>query len=196
MDTSLKTYRQEASDALRAYLQVEEEDRTDLLRQAADALVGARALFYTADGSPDWRGRSYAYRRWVGDVYTEARIPREDLPTIQASVRYHVGNALRERLSSEELAEIGLRPVGPRERSVEKRTRQAHTLELFEGGPIVDAEDAEEALVVVARILRRIDGDALRSLPAARRREIVAVLTETCDTAEALKGRVNARRKR
>lgn len=186
MSTQLATYRQEAADSLRAYIHAEEEDRTSLLRRAAETLVDARAVFSTADGEPDWRGRSYAYRRWVREVYDEASLPRDELPAVQAAVRYHVGNVLRDRLSADELEDLGLRAVGPRERSVEKRTRHAQILALFEGAPISDPEEAEEAVVALCRALSRIRPEALQGLSAPSRRNVRKTLDIAGDHIEAL----------
>lgn len=190
----MSALKKSAADALRAYLSASDEQRTEKLRAAAEALVDAREHFYTSDGSPDWRGRSYAYRRWVGDVYSDANIPRDELATIQAAIRYHVGNVLRDRLSPEELEDLGLRSVGPRERSVEKRTRQAATLDLFQGGPIDEPEQALEALQAVDRILARINASTLRALPADGRKDARKTLAEASEALADLEKAAGKRR--
>lgn len=195
MNTGLSTYRQAAADALRAYPHAEESDRTALLHEAAGYLVDARSLFYTADGTPDWRGRSYAYRRWVGDVYNEAGLPRDVLPTVQAAVRYHVGNVLRERLSADELAGLGLRSVGPRERSVEKRNRQALVLALFEGGPFTDPGEIVAAVETLSHALDRIPTDSVAKLDTDRRRTARKHLRALSSRAEKLTAAAGGRRR-
>jgi hypothetical protein len=195
MTNDLVTLKKTAAEHLRAAHHATDEARTSALRATAEALVDAREHFYTADGSSDWTGRSYAYRRFVGDVYTDAAVPREDLATLQAAIRYHVGNALRERLSPEDLDALGLRTVGPRERSVEKRSRQSALLAQMGGEPIETPEDALDALHTVDRILSRINASALKDLPADGRRDARSTLTEAEDLLDALLTAAGRRRK-
>lgn len=106
---------------LKSYARSSEEQRTSLLRAIAVCLVEIRSHFERPDGSPDWKGRSYAYRAYLRDIYDEAGIPREDQPTVQAAVRYHVGAVLRTRLDDETLAEYELIQKSPRERAKVRR---------------------------------------------------------------------------
>ena len=85
--------------ALRAYLQAEDsEDKTKALKQTSSLFVQARAHFFTKEGEPDWMGRTYAYRQWVREVLDTAGVDRADVTSLQSSLRYHSGAALRELL--------------------------------------------------------------------------------------------------
>src|SRR3712207_8497764 len=50
----------------------------------------------------------HAYRMWVRETYSLANVPAERLNAVQSAVRYHAGNILRELLSEEEQADLGL----------------------------------------------------------------------------------------
>lgn len=113
---------------LKSYIIAEEEQRTSLLRAIAEVLVEIRSNFERPDGSPDWKGRSYAYRAFLRDVYDDAGVPREDQPAIQAAVRYHVGTVLRERLDQETLDQYDLIPKSPRERAQDRRGERSAML--------------------------------------------------------------------
>jgi hypothetical protein len=189
------TLKKTASDHLRAAHAAEGEDRTAHLRATAETLVDARSHFYTSDGLTDWTGRSYAYKRFVGEVYSDAAVPREDLATLQASLRYHIGNALRDRLSPDELDALGLRTVSPRDRSVEKRARQARLLGQIEGGPIEDAEEIIESVLLIYRLAERVQTAAVRSLTAEQRRQVREALAASEDLLDEICRAAGRRRK-
>ena len=65
----LSVIRDDAIASLRRFATTDPADRTPILREVAVALVDAREHFFTSDGSTDWRGRTYAYRRFVGEVF-------------------------------------------------------------------------------------------------------------------------------
>lgn len=62
-------------------------ERARAYRAAADVMVEAREHFLTDDGEPDWRGATYAYRMWVGDVYSRSGVTSERAKVLGA-VRY------------------------------------------------------------------------------------------------------------
>lgn len=93
-----------------------ERKRTDDLRALATVVVEMRRQFTTKDGDPDLGGRTEGYRQSIAHVYARAGIPEEEMDTVQAALRYHVGNELRERFSAEELARAGLSSISPKER--------------------------------------------------------------------------------
>lgn len=170
-----------AVDNLAASFKGTDAERTDCLRNVARSFVAAREFFYTKDGDPDWAGRTYAYRTWVREVMAQAHVPADVLTSTQAAIRYHVGNALRERLSDEELEDLGLRKASPRERSVEKRERTSEALALVSGGQAIDTADeiaaASRALVGVLRRIQRGD------MPSSARKAAAAALAEVADVA-------------
>ncbi|AYN58506.1 hypothetical protein HOU70_gp25 [Arthrobacter phage Liebe] len=175
---SLSSLRDTATTALGRYYTGAESDRTARLRETAQAFVAAREFFFTREGLPDWLGRTYAYRRWVREVMDLARVPADDLPTIQSAVRYHTGNVLREHLDPDTLDALGLKHSSPRERSVEKRERNSGTLSLFGGGAaITDPDDVVRAAALVETFLRRLD---LAGSPKGDRRRAAEALRDLC----------------
>ena len=169
----------DAVRSLTGYLQAEESDKTGLLRDVATAFVQAREHFYTKEGTPDWSGRSYAYRTWVRETVALASVPASKRTTLLAAIRYHSGNVARELLDPETLAAAGLRSESPRERSIEKRERYSETLSIFGGGGhrLTDADEIVGAARTIEAVLRRVDLDAVRELAAADRSEVADATT-------------------
>lgn len=154
---NLATLHDEAVAALRKALKAPETGRSPILRDLATIFLDARSLFYLRDGSPDILGRSYAYRSWVREVYADAGVPRDRVTTIQGTVRYHTGNILRERMSPEELADLGLLTTTPRERVATDRSTRSGILSLVNGGgPVSSSEDVLELLRIVEHALARV----------------------------------------
>ncbi|QNJ56527.1 hypothetical protein SEA_NIOBE_27 [Arthrobacter phage Niobe] len=176
-----------ATDAIYRSLGAPDTERTALLREAARKFVEAREHFYTKDGDPDWLGRTHAYRLWVREVMSEAHVPGEDVTSLQAAIRYHSGNVLRERLDDDALESLGLKRTSPRERSVEKRERTSGTLNLFGGGAeISDPEDIIRACTLIEAALKRVNAATVANLPAKERRETRAALRSVAERALAL----------
>ena len=108
----------QAVPVLRRYLA---DPHTADLRELAELVIKLRAEHTLEDGRKDWGGRSPAYRASMHDLYSRAQVPADKADTIQAAIRYHVGNLLRERTKGEELAAVGLSPVAPRTRLATRR---------------------------------------------------------------------------
>lgn len=178
-----------ATDAIYHSLGAPDTARTDLLREAARQFVDAREHFYTKEGDPDWLGRTHAYRLWVREVMSEAHVPGEEVTSLQAAIRYHSGNMLRDRLDDDTLDALGLKKSSPRERSVEKRERTSSTLNLFGGGAeISDPEDIVRACALIEAALKRVNAATVAGLPAKERRATRAALLRVAERAEALAG--------
>jgi hypothetical protein len=114
-----------------------DETKTDVLRALAKVVVALRAHYRTPDGDVDWRGSSWDYRQTVGAMYVAAGIPPDSESNIQASLRYHVGNLLREVAPADQLAAVGLLTNSPKERMNNVRHATAallHELPVAEGG--------------------------------------------------------------
>ena len=94
-----------------------EQKRTQLLHTIASVVVDIRSRFKSADGTPDWAGRSRDYRAAIAKMYSEAGIPADSVAGVQAALRYHIGNELRQRLTPEQLQAAGLGQRGPRDRA-------------------------------------------------------------------------------
>lgn len=114
---------------LRRVDSVSEEERTAILKRVARNMIKLRSLYTTEDGLPDWKGVTYAYRQEVRDIYSEAGLPPTNNHPVKATLRYHVGNALRTELTADELAEAGLLANAPRERQAWKYKEGANLAE-------------------------------------------------------------------
>lgn len=155
---------------VRAYNETDKR-RTDYLKALAEVIVALREQF-DYEGRPDWAGRSWEYRTTVASIYEMAGIPPSSTDGLQSSLRYHVGNLLRERLTPEQLSEAGLLVQSPRERVAEQRTEAAVARIVVNpdggGGPIrgrtpARLESLYLALEQVAKDIRArqvsLDGD-------------------------------------
>lgn len=172
-DLPLRDIQDAAIDSIRRAATQEGAEATEALRETAEAFVSARAHFFSADGSPDWRGRTHAYRAWVSETMGLAGVKPEERSSIQAAIRYHVGTVLRERLDGETLRRLGLRKATPRERSVEKRAKISQTLSFFTGGPAVNELDEMLNLArLISSALARVDEEALAAMPTEDRRKV------------------------
>lgn len=148
---------------------------TEHLRATASAFVDAREHFFTKDGDPDWRGQTFAYRRWVRETLFLAGVQAADMTRVQGSIRWHTGALLRAKLSPEQIEDLGLREVTPAQRSVEKRSRQSEVLGVFSAGEeISDPEAILSALHLASVGLRRLSTEAVQAAPASSRKEIRA----------------------
>ncbi|MER6485733.1 hypothetical protein ABT264_19520 [Streptomyces virginiae] len=96
-----------------------------LLKSTAVVLVALRSRCTDSEGRTDWGGRSADYRRQAQELYQQANIPADSEATIQGAVRWHVGNILRDELSTEELEDYGLKALSPTARSRERRSSRA-----------------------------------------------------------------------
>jgi hypothetical protein len=160
--SALRQIHVRAVDALRSYRTGPEEQRTNRLRDVAAAFVDAREHFFTKDGDVDWTGRTYAYRQWVRVTAIEAGFPGAEVPTVLAAVRYHVGAALRDKISEASVKALGLSGETQRERSIAKRERQARILSLVSGAGIETAEDVVDVLQLLTAALGRVEPAAVK----------------------------------
>ncbi|AYN57744.1 hypothetical protein PBI_DRMANHATTAN_24 [Arthrobacter phage DrManhattan] len=178
-----------ATDAIYRSLGASDNVRTDLLREAARLFIDAREHFYTKDGDPDWLGRTHAYRLWVREVMSGAHVPGDEITSLQAAIRYHAGNMLRDKLDDDALDALGLKKSSPRERSIEKRVKTSGTLNLFGGGAeITEAEDIVRACYLIEAALKRVNAATIAKMPAKARRETRAALQSVADRAGELAG--------
>lgn len=182
--TAAEEIEKRATSALHAYQRTDDPlERTRLLREIAGLFVDLREHYLTDTGEPDWRGGTHAYKTTVGEIYRRAGFL--DISTISAAVRYHVGNALRERLSPEELDDAGLKADTPRTRSVAKRDRNKALLAALKPGPGQDATpiDPVRAILGASSLLARIDEARLAELSPNQRQhssDLVEVIAGEC----------------
>lgn len=171
---------------LRKAVRLEPRFRSPEFRRVADILVEMRARSTTPDGRPDWSGNSFAYREAVARIYSAAGLPADGQSSVKASIRYHVGNALRERVNAEELEDAGLIASTPRERhftrqNPRKSKRDAERL----------ASDTVASLSTLATRLRELPAASQASITSADRarvaqaaRTLSAWLRETAERVE------------
>lgn len=89
-------------------------------KAAAEALVALRRQF-VYEGRPDWAGRSGEYRDLVERLYRQAGVPSDSESSMQANLRYHLGNALRQVAPPEDLEALGMQTKGPLARVQQSR---------------------------------------------------------------------------
>jgi hypothetical protein len=197
MSRSISAIKDAATANLRRYLSAPEDDRTELLRAVAADFVDLREQYITPEGEPDWGGKSYAYRQIVGEIYSDAGVQRGDRSSVRAAIGYHVGNVLRERLSPEELDDLGFRTLSPRDRSVEKREKQNAVLGMFRTGPAPSTVDeAMHAFTAAKALLARVPDEAVVGARAEERRAVVELLSEVSDEAARLTAAARRRGRR
>lgn len=158
--TSLDDCTSRAVLHLRKAAVAEGDDRAANLRSVAEAMVDARAHFPTRrdrPDEPDWRGRSYDYKHWVADIYSEANIRGEGRRRMQGAIVYHVSSILHERLDPDELSRIGLHTKSLRDRRAVRRERETNINRLVaETEPFDNDEDANAAHDIVLALLGRM----------------------------------------
>ncbi|TDC35721.1 hypothetical protein [Micromonospora sp. KC213] len=156
------------------------ERRTRLYREAAGLILDLREHFRANEkGDPDWAGRTPAYRAFIRERYSEAGYRREEAKPIQTAIGYHVSVLMRERLTPEEIEDLGLRTEDVTARVRDRRKVQSAmlaTLDTTEGTP-----DAVRSLAGALAVLRRIAPDDLAALDGAAVAQARAVLTRLTD---------------
>ena len=109
----------EQGQALFAEIVQRETEPTDLYRELALRLVHLRRHFPSKiEGVPDWAGRTAEYREAAAKIYAAADIPPDSETSIQARVRYHVSQAVRQIAPAGELRQLGLKEKGAAEPSL------------------------------------------------------------------------------
>lgn len=150
----------DATEIVRRYMR---SHRTSDLKDLAPVVVELRSQFRLEDGRQDWSGRSPGYRQAMADVYARARIPKDQLDTLQSALRYHVGNILRERASKDDLISVGLTTVAPKERI--QTTRDAlHAMKEVSA----PRQDVARLAAYAQALLEYIDDATIPALPPER----------------------------
>jgi hypothetical protein len=143
---------------LRALSPDDRDRRTSLLRDLGAAVVNLREHVTTSSGTPDWPGRTGTYRAAIQHAYGAAGYGPDEAAATQKAARYHVANALRTRLSPEDLLALGLRVESPAERQTEIRERHAAIVASVAADDLDDLRGALAALTR-ARSSRNANGD-------------------------------------
>lgn len=142
---------------LKDYKRAAPTRRTAIAYELAETAVSVRESFLRADGSPDWVGRTGAYRNWYGSVFADAGILNtEERNKIQSAIRYHVNQLLRERLDPETLDEYGITGASARDRSKARHREKSALAELLSpravgGGVVLRLAHARTAILSVEK---------------------------------------------
>jgi hypothetical protein len=167
---------QAANRVALALAEAVDEPGTGANRKAAETIVSLRRQF-KYKGATDWSGRSPEYRDLIERLYRDAGVPSDSESSMQANIRYHIGNMLRKVADPEELTALGMLVAGPAARITETRaterkrssTKKAvHTA----GDPASLARLALDAF----RALRTMDGAS-----AATRRTLTTLADEVAE---------------
>lgn len=158
---------------------------TSHMRKAAEAVVDLRATFIDREGRPDMGGNSFAYREALREAVAEAGVPASERTKLMTTIRYHIGNVMRDRYTAEQLESWGLGNLSPLERqradrksrSVAWRVSSDPELRVTEPGEIMSAARSAAAL------LDNIDHGAL---DAKTRKAFTAIMARIVERATAL----------
>lgn len=132
-----------------ALRQVVADPSTEHARHAADTIVALRKQF-KHEGIHDWAGRSPGYRDLIERLYRQAGVPSDSESSLQANLRYHVGNALRRTASPEDLAAIGMSVDGPLARIKSTRASEPRRPRRRAGGTFSGAVTDPSVLAALA----------------------------------------------
>ena len=115
MKQSSRTLTAQAARVVAALQEAVTDPSTSRNKAAAEAIVKLRGL-YEHEGRPDWAGRSSEYRDAIERLYRQAGMPSDSESSVQANLRYHIGNTLRKTAPAEDLHALGMAAEGPLER--------------------------------------------------------------------------------
>lgn len=192
---SRQSLAQELVRSLRSLRQLEPRDpeRTETLRQVAELSVDLREHFLTPQGEPDWAARTWEYRNFITDRYTDAGYSKDEARNTQAAVRYHVSKYVREKLTPDQVADLGLRSESSVDRSREQRdARRAllnaarHSVAAPAGKETPESADVLRALAGALLVLQHVDPAALAEMNELDRVQARAVLSRLVTRAEQL----------
>lgn len=127
--------------------------KTEVLRELAHVVVDIRSR-YCYESAPDWAGRSWKYRRAIAAMYLAAGIPPDAVASVQGALRYHVGNALRERVDAEELESAGLKVASPKERVASARSEAAALVSVLRADKAAEEAEARGRSYPIGLLLR------------------------------------------
>lgn len=164
---------------LRAYRTATVNERTLWLRRAAEAAVELRANTITSRGDVDWTGASFEYRKLMGEALGMAGYAPDEKPTVLAAMRYHISAALRERLGTDTVKDMGMRAESAKQRSTQSRRASAAMLAALKAGSTARRSTPTGRLNAALGTLGDVhtvdNPDTMRQLAAAIRIEITRI---------------------
>lgn len=190
---------------------------TATYRKLAGVIVDLRKRYTNSQGTgPDWRGTSQDYRDAVAEMYRASGVPEDSTSNMQAAIRYHIGNVLRERLTEDELRAAGLSVDSPLDRARTRReaastggyaneeemvTDMVQTLQsVQESHPdlvVLDLRDeAQDTLDMLNRCLSILQSARARGVPEGAGPAASAVLDQIVSEAAGFRTDVTPTRRR
>jgi hypothetical protein len=191
MEPSLGRLQRQAIEHMRRYLAAPAEERTPIVREFARTLFEARQHFLRGDGEPDYAGRTHPYRRWVGEIYSEAGVPAENRNSIRSSVSWHLSDIMRESVDKDTLADHGLQPQTQSEAHQEHRKQDRAVVRALTSRDV--AGGSLMAITAAATVLAKVDGAELANLDERAAEVAKATLEDLEATARRLGKRVAVR---
>jgi len=152
--------------------------RTELMQEAAALSVDLRQYFLTDEGHPDWAARTGRYREFMRECYSQAGYKRDEATPVQSSIRYHASKILRERLSPDEVASLGLIQDDQAQRMRDHRVKQTKLVETARALNFGGANDGVRAILAAKVTLEEITPGGVAALGAVTREQLRSVLTE------------------
>lgn len=159
--------------ALKAMMAVERAEREPFYQRAAEAIVDYRQHYEN-----NWDGSNREYKAEISRAYREAGVPADSEDTVQAALRYHVGNRVREVVPADVLDAVGLDREGPnarQRRAAPRRPRAASNGTQVPTMPTVLSRALESPTGLVTHAIRAVE--AARDLkPAGAEADTVRIL--------------------
>ena len=160
----------EIADEVRAATRevVDGKYNTQHMRRAAEVMLDLRQTFTDRNGQVDIAGNSYPYRLAVREVMSRANVEGAERARVMNTIRYHLGNILRERFTAEELEEMGLDPRSPLARQKADREQRSRVLRVAVAPEevITDPGEVITALRSAANLLDNLDARTLGGVDA------------------------------
>lgn len=179
-----------------------EESKTIVLRKLAEVVVEIRSNFYDEETmQPDWRGKSWEYRQFMSELYESAGVPPASVAGVQSSLRYHVGNRLREVVPTDQLIRAGLLEESPKERMERQHNEATMILRLLDPKHVIAGVEARRAAYrsivdTTERLSERLGTIPVSALTKTQAREALdhatGLLKRWDEITDELKGRLKA----
>jgi hypothetical protein len=151
---------EEATEAIRHATRevVDGKYNTQYIKEAAERLIDLRMTYTDRYGKADLQGNTYAYRQAVAEVMGSAGISESERAKVMNAIRYHIGNAVRARLTPEELEDYGFLKTAPLDRARKDRVQRAKMQRAAVLGEeqITDPAEVQAALRSAANLLDNI----------------------------------------
>jgi hypothetical protein len=138
-----------------------DHERTDALRALANVLIDLReSIVPERTGKPDWLGKSYQYKQFVTQIYSEANVFNSEKSRITASVRHHINEQMHRRYTDKQLVKMGLRPETLSTRRAKRRdTIMSEANFVRSQDALADPESLKRAEQIIRRLMDRMTAE-------------------------------------